>query len=164
MRLCLWRNFRDSKGAPLLTFLGSKGWDTNNSTELEGLWQGLILAQGKGFFLLIIEGDSQIIINMASKTLQGSPSCEVSNRWRMAKRLELIECWLNSHRAITLKHICREGNKVADLLANMGVDCRVELHAGPITRYSRGTISERGTFMGTLYALIADKGRKLYNI
>lgn len=29
--------FRDHKGAPLLTFLGSKGWDTNNSAELEGL-------------------------------------------------------------------------------------------------------------------------------
>lgn len=51
----------------------------------------------------------------------------------MAKRLELIECWLSSHRAVTLKHIRKEGNKVADLLANMGVDCRVELHAGPIS-------------------------------
>eukprot|EP00253_Pinus_taeda_P028336 PITA_28336 len=50
--------FRDYKSAPLLSFLGSKGWDTNNSAELEGIWQGLILAQNKGFSLLIIEGDS----------------------------------------------------------------------------------------------------------
>lgn len=35
---------RDHKGAPISTYLGSKGWDTNNSTELEGLWQGLLLA------------------------------------------------------------------------------------------------------------------------
>lgn len=42
--------FRDHKGAPLLTFLGSNGWDTNNSIELEGLWQGLLLAQKNGFF------------------------------------------------------------------------------------------------------------------
>lgn len=84
--------FRDHKGAPLLTFLGSKGWDTNNSAELEGLWQGLILAQDKGFFPLIIEGNSQIIINMVTKILQGSSSRKVSNSWRMEKRLELIEC------------------------------------------------------------------------
>lgn len=114
--------FRDYKGAPLLSFLGSKGWDTNNLVELEGLWQGLILAQGKGFFSLIREGDSQIIINMVSKILQGTPSSKVSNSWRMAKRLELIECWLSSHRAVTLKDIHREGNKVMDLLANIGVE------------------------------------------
>lgn len=50
--------FRNHKGDSLLSFLGSKGWDTNNSVELEGLWQGLLISQGKGFFPLIIEGDS----------------------------------------------------------------------------------------------------------
>ena len=89
--------FRDYKGAPLLTFLGSKGWDTNNSAELEGLWQGLIIAQNKGYFLLIIEGDSQILINMVNKIMQGTPSSKVSNSWRMVKRFELIENWLYSH-------------------------------------------------------------------
>lgn len=123
--------FRDYKGTPLLTFLGSKGWDANNSAELEGLWQGLILAQNKGFFLLIIEGDSQIIINMVSKIMQGTPSSKVSNSWRMAKRLELIDFWLSHHRVITLKHICQEGNKVADILANLGVECGLDLHTQP---------------------------------
>eukprot|EP00253_Pinus_taeda_P011523 PITA_11523 len=36
--------FRDHLGTPHLIYLGSKGWDTNNSAELEGLWQGLTLA------------------------------------------------------------------------------------------------------------------------
>lgn len=40
--------------------------------------------------------------------------------------LELIEYWLSSSRAVTLKHIRGEGNKVVDLLANMGVDCRMD--------------------------------------
>jgi len=71
--------FRDHMGAPILTFLGSRGWDTNNSAELEGLWKGLLLAQSKNFFPLIIEGDSQIIINMISRILQGSPSSKISN-------------------------------------------------------------------------------------
>jgi len=57
--------FTDHKDKPLLIFLGSIGWDTNNSTELEGLWQGLLLAQHHGFFPLVIEGDCQILINMA---------------------------------------------------------------------------------------------------
>lgn len=84
--------------------------------------------------MLIIEGDSQIIINMVSKILQGTPSSKVSNSWRMVKRLELIEGWLSSHRAITLKHIRWEGNKVANLLANIGVECGLDLHVGSISR------------------------------
>jgi len=66
--------FRDHKVIPLLTFIGSIGWITNNSAELEGLWQGLLLAQLNGFFQLLIEGDSQIFINMVNQILQGTPS------------------------------------------------------------------------------------------
>jgi len=61
--------FRDQKGKTLLIFLGTIGWDTNNSTELEELWEGLHLAQHHGFFPLVIEGDSQILINMANQIL-----------------------------------------------------------------------------------------------
>ena len=50
--------FRDHKGTPILTYLGSTGWDTKNSEKLEGLWQGLIISQNQGIFLLVIEGDS----------------------------------------------------------------------------------------------------------
>lgn len=49
-------------------------------------------------------------------------------------RLELIEIWLSSHRAITLKHIRREGNKVADILANIGVESGLDLHTSSISR------------------------------
>jgi len=35
--------FRNHNGNVLQTFMGSIGWDTNNSTELEGIWQGLLL-------------------------------------------------------------------------------------------------------------------------
>jgi len=111
--------FKDYKGVPLLTVLGSKGWDTNNSAELEG--------------------DSQIIINMVTKIMQGTPSSKVSNSWRMEKQLELIEIWLSSHRAITLKHIHMEGNKVADLLANIGVESGLDLHIGSISRLASKT-------------------------
>lgn len=120
--------FRDHKGAPLLTFIGSNGWDTNNSVELEGLWQGLLLAQTHGFFPLMIEGDSQILINMVNKILHGPPSNKVGNSWRLDERLELIEVWLRTHRAVNFKHIRREGNKVADLLAKIGMESNTTLN------------------------------------
>jgi len=79
--------FRNHKGTPILTFLGSIGWDTNNSVELEGLWQGLLVAHDKDLFPLIIEGDSQIIIKMVSRILQGSPPCKVSDEWKIGYEL-----------------------------------------------------------------------------
>lgn len=122
--------FRDHYGTHQVIFLGSKGWDSNNSTELEGLWQGLTLAQDKSFFPLIIEANSQIIINMVTKLMQGSPTHKVSNNWRMAQRLKLIDRWLSQHQAISFKHTKREGNKLADFLANIGVEMGVDLYAG----------------------------------
>jgi len=125
--------FKDHLGTPLLPFLGLKGWDTNNSAELEGLWQGLTLAHDRGFFPLIIEGDSQIIINMVIKIMQGIPPQKVSNSWRMAQRRELIDNWISQHGAISFKNIHREGNKLADFLTNMGVECGLELLVGSIS-------------------------------
>lgn len=65
--------------------------------------------------------------------MQGAPLEKVSSSWRLAERLELIEEWISSHRAITFKHIRRNGNKVADLLANIGVNCELELCSGPLS-------------------------------
>lgn len=115
-------SIRNYQGTPLITFVGSIGWNTNNATKLEGIWRGLNLVQERGFFPLIVEGDSQIIINMASNLMQGSPVYKVSSIWRMATRLELLKQWLTNHQAISFKHIRREGNKLADFLANLGVD------------------------------------------
>lgn len=65
-----------------------------------------------------MEGDSQILINMAKHLLNGSQARKIATSWR----LEAIEQVLRSNRAITFNHIKREGNKVADLLANIGVE------------------------------------------
>eukprot|EP00253_Pinus_taeda_P013241 PITA_13241 len=70
--------FRDHTGTLHLLYLGSNGWDTNNSSELEGLWQGLLQAQKHNLFPLKIEGDSQIIINMSKKLSQGTLVHKVS--------------------------------------------------------------------------------------
>lgn len=82
--------FRDHGGKPLFLFFGSINWDTKNSAKLEGLWYGLCLAQQHGFLPTIIEGDSQILINIANQILQGTLAHKVAC-WRLVARLELIE-------------------------------------------------------------------------
>eukprot|EP00253_Pinus_taeda_P022503 PITA_22503 len=124
---------RDHKGNSIIIFLGYHGWDTNNSAELEGLWKGLLIAQERNLFPIIVEGDSQILIQMATKILQGSPSSKVCNSWRMAQRLLHMERWISGNRAISFTHVRRDGNKVADLLANVGVDCGRPLLTGAPT-------------------------------
>lgn len=46
--------------------------------------------------------------------------------------MEQIEQWLLNHRAVTIKHIHRNGNKVADFLANIGIDSGKTLHVGTL--------------------------------
>jgi len=117
----------------MLVYYGSMGWDTNNSVELVGLWQGMQLHQLHNFFPIEIEGNSQIIINMISKILSGSPPSRVADIWRLMERLELIVEWLQENRAIYLKHTRRSGNKVVDLLAKKGVTNAQTLFAGPLS-------------------------------
>eukprot|EP00253_Pinus_taeda_P034383 PITA_34383 len=113
---------RDHTGQVLKVFFGSIGWNTNNVAELEGLWQGLNIAQKDNFFPLIVEGDSQILINMAIKIQQGTEAQKISTSWRMVARLELLQSWIRDNKAATFNHIRREGNKLADFLANIGAE------------------------------------------
>lgn len=114
--------FRDHKGSPLLIYLGNIGWDMNNSTELEGLWQGLILSLQHGLQPLKIEGGSLMLINMANHLVNGAHSHKVANSWRLEARLDAIEKTLHTNQAIIFNHVKWEGNKVVDLLANLGVE------------------------------------------
>eukprot|EP00253_Pinus_taeda_P020461 PITA_20461 len=113
---------RNHQGQVLKVFFGSIGWNTNNVAELEGLWRGLFMAQRERLSPLIVEGDSQLLINMAIKIQQGTEAQKVSRSWRMVTRLELLQSWLKDNKAITFNHIRREGNKLADIMANIGVD------------------------------------------
>lgn len=70
---------------------------------------------------------------MVTKLMQGSPIHKVSSSWRMAQRLELIDNWLSQNQAISFKHVKREGNKLADFLANLGVETEMDFFDGPIS-------------------------------
>jgi len=121
---------RNHNGAPLQIFFGNIGWDTNNSAEIEGLWQGLLVARSLNLQPLIAEGDSQIIINMEMRIQNGSQTRKVADSWRLEARLNNIAHELHNHRALSFHHSRREGNKVADLLANIGVESHHPFQAG----------------------------------
>ena len=121
---------RNHEGIPLKIYFGNIGWDTNNSAEMEGLWQGLLIARNLSLQPLIVEGDSQILINMATRIQNGSQARKVASSWRLEARLNVIEHELRTHRAISFHHTKREGNKVADLLANIGVENKQILLSG----------------------------------
>eukprot|EP00253_Pinus_taeda_P002560 PITA_02560 len=121
---------RDSKGSPVQIYFGNIGWDTNNAAELEGLWQGLSIARELNLYPLIVEGDSQIIINMATHIQNGSHTRKVAHSWRLEARLNNIDREMHQHRALSFLHTRREGNKTADLLANLGVECSRTLLTG----------------------------------
>ena len=53
---------RDSKGAIMYIYYGSIGMEMKNSAELKGLMQGLKIVSKSGWLLVVVEGDSQVIL------------------------------------------------------------------------------------------------------
>jgi hypothetical protein len=70
--------FHNHLGHILLINAGSLGHTTNNATKLWGLIRGLQLAIEHNFTKLIVEGDSQIIINLFSRLLNGADPKRIS--------------------------------------------------------------------------------------
>ena len=86
------------------------------------MWQGIQTAKRHNLQLLIVEGDSQILINMATRIQNGSHARKIANSWRLEARLSCMAEEICKYNAISFHHTKREGNKIADLLANIGVD------------------------------------------
>lgn len=113
---------RDSGGGILGIYLGCIGENTNNVAELKVLFAGLEMASTHGWFPIILEGDSQIILQMAEKLLNGKPVHKVAENWRMEHNLEQLRAKLIRHSEVQIHHVKRKANKLADLLANNGVE------------------------------------------
>jgi hypothetical protein len=95
--------------------------------ELTGLLRGLQKATAKGHHKILLEGDSQVIIRLATKILHGSNPDKISPSWRLHSLLTEFTLHLHPHYSIITSHVKREANKVADHLANEAVDTREEL-------------------------------------
>jgi ribonuclease HI len=98
------------------------GCDTNNSTEIWGLITGVKMALDQNLTYLIIEGDSKIIIDLATKILNGRDPRKITPSWCLLGPLYSFQALLRPSLTLTPSHIQRSVNKVADRLANAGVD------------------------------------------
>ncbi|GLJ36708.1 hypothetical protein SUGI_0738740 [Cryptomeria japonica] len=105
---------------------GPIGIENNNMVEIAALEAGLQWSVKNKIDKLIIEGDSQIILNSVSKsTFQG---------WRLAAWISRIKSLLNLLGEYQIQHKFQEGNKATDQLANMGIE------EGSVREFSRTEI------------------------
>jgi hypothetical protein len=72
---------RNSRGEILCLVVGYLGETTNNAVELMGLLQGLQIAIARHSHKLILEGDSQIVIQLITKILHGENPQKISPSW-----------------------------------------------------------------------------------
>ena len=84
---------------------------SNNLVELKALEEGLKICSDLGLSKIVIEGDSQIILNAIRK--------KTTPNWVLNSRLEWIILLLDHFEDIKIEHIYREGNGKADSLANL---------------------------------------------
>ena len=112
--------FRDHLGHILLITAGYLGHSTNNAAELWGMIRVLHLASEHGFHNLVVEGDSQIIINMLQRILNGANLDKVMPSWRLSHGLQLLTSLMIPTQANIPSHVLRQENQVVDELANIG--------------------------------------------
>jgi ribonuclease HI len=106
---------------------GFLGENTNNVVELSSLVKCLQMAAQNQHSRLIFEGDSQVIIQLATRILNGQPPWKTSPSWRLLGLLEDFKDCINPHIILIPSLVRREANKVADHLANKGIDAKADL-------------------------------------
>ncbi|GLJ16236.1 hypothetical protein SUGI_0272570 [Cryptomeria japonica] len=105
---------RNSEGKILLGSYGAMGVATNNEAEIWALLEALKLCVTNKMTKIVIEGDSLVIIQGIIK--RGFQSRNL-NKW-----VSCISQLLNDIDHYEITHTYREGNRVADYVANLGID------------------------------------------
>jgi ribonuclease HI len=119
--------FRNSQGEILHIYTINLGHSTNNASKLNAMVKGLNITLHKGFHKLILEGDSNLVIKICNKLLNGAPPCKISQRWRLSAIIEALPTTLHSLDVLLPSHIRRKSSKVADHLANVNVERSINI-------------------------------------
>jgi ribonuclease HI len=119
----LWNAYEDILGL----YWGHIGENMNNAVELKALLAGINMVVTNRWFPVIIEGDSQIILQMAMNLLHGKLVNKVADNWRLAYNLEQLRSIPIAQSEVHTQHVKRKANKLADILANHGVDSGQDL-------------------------------------
>ena len=72
---------------------------------------------------------------MARRLAYGRVSGQVATSWRLASRLAKLRSLIHSHPAVSFSHVRRDANRVADQLANAGVEGELGTQWGPLETF-----------------------------
>jgi hypothetical protein len=86
------------------------------------LIRGVQLALDHNLTYLVIKGDSKVIIEPASKILNGRSLERITPGWHLLGPLHSFQSLLKPSLTIITSHMRRDANRVADRLANARVD------------------------------------------
>lgn len=87
---------------------------TNNQAEYEGLYRGLLLAKLRNIQHILIEGDSNLIVNQFT----GQWKCKNNE---LLSKLQDCKSLLRNFQFVAIRHVYREHNTYADRLSKEGV-------------------------------------------
>ena len=91
---------------------------------MKGLLADLAMEAQHGWLPIILEGDSQIILQMDTKFLHGKLMSKVVDNWKMDHSLDLLRGLLLAQSEVQIHHVKRKANRLLDLLENYGVSQR----------------------------------------
>lgn len=77
----------------------------NNVVEMKGLPVGIYMAIQHGWLPIILEGDSHLILQMATKLLHEKPVSKVVDNWKMAHTLYQVRGFLRVHSEFQIHHV-----------------------------------------------------------
>lgn len=103
------------------------GDNTNNVAKLKGHLAGIVMAIQHGWLPISLEGDSRLILQMATKLLHGKLVSKVVDNWKMAHTIDQLRGLVRAHFEVQIHHVKRKENKLTDLLANYGIRKKHEL-------------------------------------
>ena len=95
--------------------------------ELRGLIEGLTMATQHGWLPLILDGYSQVILQMATKLLYGKLVSKVVDNWKVTHSLEELRTLLRRHLEVQIHHVRRKANKLANRMVNYRAKQKQEL-------------------------------------
>ncbi|KAF7821450.1 ribonuclease H [Senna tora] len=101
---------RDSNGNWLAGFSRSLGRGNSLLAELWGFKTGLQLAWNRGFQNIVLEGDCKMAIDLISR--------DQDTAYPLFLIISEIRVLMSKFCIFSLKHVFREGNRVADVLSN----------------------------------------------
>ena len=73
---------------------------------------------------VIIEADSELVINAAKRISNGTRPEKVTKHWRLTRVLQRIQAHIQELRTLRFIHVRIKANKLADILANQGVSSK----------------------------------------